>query len=271
MKKNYSFYLSLLAVPLIAILFISFSAGQNGFYVSGAPGDYTEDSALGDCSACHFGSAPVANSSIITLNVPSTYALGQTYNITVSSSSAAARQGFQMSAEASGSTDKVGTFIDDGANNQIFDLGRGSAITHTTTGNSASSWSFQWTAPNTDVGPITFYAAVNETDSSNGTSGDLIHLKNTQSTLSNSTFELLSNFVKLYPNPTSDNYFNIDLPSSFNDTAVVEIYDILGKKVHIQGLIELQSRINVSNWNSGVYLLKISANETTVVKRFVKS
>ena len=70
------------------------------------------------------------------------------------------------------------------------------------------------------------------------------------------------------PNPAK-NKLNIKLSVEKNDLKI-EVYDVLGKRVH-KGLIsQLESSINVSNWKSGVYLVRLSNNKTTQTKRFIK-
>ncbi len=73
----------------------------------------------------------------------------------------------------------------------------------------------------------------------------------------------------LYPNPTKD-ILNIVLPSNIED-AQLEIYNVLGKKVLLSRLTNSFNKINVSNFNSGIYLIKIIANNKAYsVKQFVK-
>lgn len=73
---------------------------------------------------------------------------------------------------------------------------------------------------------------------------------------------------QIYPNP-STNRLNISLANNTLD-GHVEVYDVLGKRVHKQELNALDTSINVSRWNSGVYLVKVTQNSTTQTKRFVK-
>ena len=205
MKKNYSFYLTLLAIPVFAVLFLSFGAGQNVLYVSGSPSDIAENNP-GNCTLCHNDNAVVPNSSTISLTVPSDYELNTTYNITVATSSVSSRQGFQMSVEdASGN--KVGDFRDDGTDNQAFDAGRGEAITHTGPGAFNFPWSFEWTSPSTDVGPVTFYVALNEANVDFNTTGDVIHLKQSSANLLSVDTTVLED-IKVFPNPFST-YLNL--------------------------------------------------------------
>jgi hypothetical protein len=72
----------------------------------------------------------------------------------------------------------------------------------------------------------------------------------------------------IYPNP-SGYKLNINLAQNTNNTKI-EVYDILGKRIHSQILTSMQSSINVSRWNLGVYLVKITNKIGTQTKRFVK-
>ena len=70
------------------------------------------------------------------------------------------------------------------------------------------------------------------------------------------------------PNPAKTR-LNIILPSHMNN-AKVAVFDVLGKQVYSGEISNLNSSINVSNWNSGVYLVKVTANDVTQTKRFIK-
>ncbi|MBC2845876.1 T9SS type A sorting domain-containing protein [Winogradskyella flava] len=70
------------------------------------------------------------------------------------------------------------------------------------------------------------------------------------------------------PNPGKDK-LNIKLPSSIADTNI-EVFDVLGKRVYKGVITQLESSINVSNWKSGVYLVKVSDGKSTQTKRFIK-
>lgn len=72
----------------------------------------------------------------------------------------------------------------------------------------------------------------------------------------------------IYPNP-SKTKLNISLAQNTNDTKI-EVYDILGKRIHAQMLTDMTTSINASRWNAGVYLVKITNKTGTQTKRFVK-
>lgn len=73
---------------------------------------------------------------------------------------------------------------------------------------------------------------------------------------------------EISPNPAKNN-LNIRLDSAMT-SANVSIYDVLGKKVYERSLSSVNTSIDVSKWNAGVYLVRISTDNQTLTKRFVK-
>lgn len=83
----------------------------------------------------------------------------------------------------------------------------------------------------------------------------------TSTTLSVSTFQSID--AKIYPNP-SNGIFNI----SISDNANLEVYDIVGKKIKNQKVNSGDSSLDLSNYNAGIYLLKVTneQNQTKTMK-----
>ena len=136
---------------------------------TGAPGEQT-------CTSCHFG---VDTGGTFTIQQPATYVPGQTYQIVVrhvNPDMTRQRWGFQLTALAG--NDMAGSFGTQGGGlTQIVGGVLRDYIEHTTSGTFAgqtgsAQWTFNWTAPATNVGPVTFYAAGNQANSNNGPSGD---------------------------------------------------------------------------------------------------
>lgn len=75
----------------------------------------------------------------------------------------------------------------------------------------------------------------------------------------------------IYPNP-SVSTLNIDVPNLINDGFKLEVFDVLGKKIHLQNLNALTSVIDITKWNSGLYLVRITSKDNSIAftKRFVK-
>ncbi len=71
----------------------------------------------------------------------------------------------------------------------------------------------------------------------------------------------------IYPNPVKSKLY-INLAS--NENTIVEIYDILGKKV-LKTQINSSDSINVQTLKSGVYILKLTQNNSSVSKKLIKN
>lgn len=76
------------------------------------------------------------------------------------------------------------------------------------------------------------------------------------------------NEFEISPNPATSK-LNIKLAQTL-ENANVTVYNVLGKKVYAKTLSAMTSSIDVSKWNTGVYLVRISADNQTITKRFVK-
>ena len=71
--------------------------------------------------------------------------------------------------------------------------------------------------------------------------------------------------LKLYPNPASNND-NLYITSTTGSDKTIEIYDILGKQV-LNLKSENNNPIQLSNLNTGVYLLKITEEGKTATQK----
>ncbi|HSE24694.1 MAG TPA: PQQ-dependent sugar dehydrogenase, partial [Pyrinomonadaceae bacterium] len=156
----------------------AFSAGPPAGY-TGAPSEEPEA-----CAECHV--PPDAGTGHISITAPQTYVPGQTYQITVTHTNADTsrlRWGFELTALDT-SDEKAGDLQSLNGTTQVLNnAGPGSArqyIEHTSSGTfigqqGGASWTFNWTAPATDAGPITFYTAGNQANNDGNTSGDYIY------------------------------------------------------------------------------------------------
>ena len=156
----------------------AFSAGPPAGY-TGAPGEEPEA-----CAECHV--PPDAGTGTISITAPQTYVPGQTYPITVTHSNpdpTRQRWGFQLTVLDT-SDQKAGELQNTSGLTQVLNnQGPGSArqyIEHTASGtfvgqSNGASWTFNWTAPAEDVGPVTFYTAGNQANNDGNTSGDFIY------------------------------------------------------------------------------------------------
>jgi hypothetical protein len=151
--KTKNLLVTLLVFGIVFITFSSFMPYPGGapspYYYSGSPGDGH------DCSSCH-GNASAA-SGWITSNIPASgYVPGTTYQVTATNSgSGSGKYGFELSPQ-NNSGQLLGTLAP-GTNSKL--VGSGKWITHSTSSNSVSSWTFNWTAPVAGTGSVTFYAS----------------------------------------------------------------------------------------------------------------
>lgn len=70
------------------------------------------------------------------------------------------------------------------------------------------------------------------------------------------------------PNPAST-VLHIKVSTKIQKAKII-VFNVLGKKVYAKDLNTLSPTIDVSKWNSGVYLVKISSENFSQTKRFVK-
>ncbi|PYS83833.1 MAG: hypothetical protein DMF67_07160 [Acidobacteria bacterium] len=162
-------------------------------FSSGPPAGYTHAPGEVDCSDCH--TTPAQSAGTITLDTPQHYTPGQTYDITVTHSSAdptRIRWGFELTALDS-ADEKAGTLQPSDNLTQVLNntgpFPSRQYIEHTRDGTfpgqqNGAHWTFKWTAPDGDVGPVTFYVAGNQANGDGNSSGDNIYF-----TFSTATFQ----------------------------------------------------------------------------------
>lgn len=180
--RNYKLaVLSVFAVLLGAVVLFNDSTAREGHAAingpvaarTGAPGELT-------CTDCHNATAGVGTMSI---TAPANYTPGQTYSIQVrhtTTDTTRKRWGFEMTSLANGAM--AGSFANTTANTQIKSNSTKTYIEQTQAGTFQNTtgtvvWTFNWTAPATNVGSVTFYAAGIQGNNNGSESGDLTVLK----------------------------------------------------------------------------------------------
>ena len=73
--------------------------------------------------------------------------------------------------------------------------------------------------------------------------------------------------ITLFPNPTSD-YLNINL-SELNGSISIQLYSMNGALMLSENLKYRTEIIDVSNYEPGLYLLRINQNEEQVTKKII--
>ncbi len=82
-------------------------------------------------------------------------------------------------------------------------------------------------------------------------------------TLGSENFEL--DEIKIIPNPAKQNMVRVTTKSNLN----VEFYDVLGKKVLFKTITPTNNTIDVTNFNKGVYLVRLSNELNSVTKKLI--
>lgn len=265
MKKNYSIYLAILTPAVFTLFFAGI------LYHSGSPGGRT--GSPGDngvtCTQCHSGVAnPVDN--WISTDIPVLgYVVGETYTITATGQHAGVgRFGFELTSEDANGN-KVGSFNIINGQTQL--ANGGSSVTHTNSGitpdGDSKTWTFEWTAPDTDLGIISFYGAFNAANNNGGTSGDVIYTSNLsvdESTIGIKDDIEIAEF-SFGPNPS---YGVISIKHNYND-ANVTIIDMSGKVVYQASNIKTNQSLNIQNLQAGVYFIQFVSGNAIKTERFI--
>lgn len=127
-----------------------------------------------------------------------------------------------------------------------------------------NSWSMEWTAPETGLGPVTFYTAVNA-------SVDKVYTIYTSSKITGEQVasvgnELLANKVSVYPNPATD-YVNVAIPAG----SEIKLYDMVGRQLISIPQTSHKERLNISSFDQGMYFLQVEHEGNTATQRFLKN
>ena len=153
--------------------------------ISGPPTARTSAPGEQNCTTCHAQNAGGGQFSIV---APPTYTPGQTYQIQVkhlTTDSTRRRWGFELTSLANNAA--AGIFANTGGNTRIVSGTVGgnvrNYIEHTTAGTYANqvggaTWSFNWTAPATNVGTVTLYAAGIQANNNGNEDSDQMYLTN---------------------------------------------------------------------------------------------
>jgi hypothetical protein len=247
MKK---FYTPLIVLGSAVLMFLlNSSSGGSPGGKTGSPGDNGNT-----CTQCHSGTA-ISQDGLITSDMPEAgYTFGETYEITATVTDAnAGKVGFELTAEDV-SGNKIGNLIPIGNSTQL--KNNDNAITHRSSSNTPSggsqSWTFEWEAPSSDVGQITFYAAFNAADGTGGTGGDQVYTSTYSFDLNTIGTDNEKAQVSIYPNPATS-YISIN--NVTNETSF--LYNIEGKLIDKLMLTEGANRINLSDYPRGIYFIKI--------------
>ena len=225
--------------------------------LTGAPGE-------SNCTQCHSGSVLPANATNGMTTIATSYQMGETYSFAIGSISNTAN-GFQMTVlDNSGA--KAGSFVSGAANTAIQTNGGKEYINQSS---KTQNWIIEWTAPSTDMGPLTVYYAMNATNNNGNNSGDEVYV-GTHSLTSDVT-NGLTNYqeqdekVNLFFNANA-NELNVKYTLNQKSNIMVQVVDLSGKiieevKFGQKSFGPHSSKIQLQNIkNEGIYIVSIFIN-----------
>ena len=245
-----------------------------GTMSNGAPAASTGAPDEKHCSnvGCHATFAPnigVAQLSISVGDNATEYRPGEKYQVTVSITNPdLVRFGFQAVALKNSDNTNAGTIqITDEPRTQIIpgygNLSERKYATYTYAGTEAIStgigkWSFEWIAPETNVGPVTFYVGSVAANNDGTDDGDYTYSK--KITLSPSEISW-----NIFPN-VSDSKFNflcLGIPAD------IKIYNASGEKVFEKKNVAVGTNSLELNQPSGIYFVSATQNGKTSVQKIL--
>lgn len=152
-------------------------------------------------------------------------------------------------------------------------------VVHTGTGNTGPNsqiFSFNWTAPATGSGTVTFYTTGNAADDSANTSGDFIYrdtLVVPEGFVGMAENAQRQNNLSVFPNPVSGNV-NVSFVLQETSSVSLDLVALNGKKVAnlISGTEkkgENRKTFNISSYPKSVYFLQLRDENLLSVKKLI--
>ena len=276
-------YFAILSLPIFILAKmpeqLSFGAPVSS---SGAPGEVT-------CAAsgCHDDAPLNVGNAVLSISVANNitkYTPGQTYPITVRiSETGVNRFGFQLVALKNNDNLNAGTVsITDPARTQMITndialLDRKYA-TYTYQGTAPSSpgvgeWTINWTAPDQNAGPVTFYVGSVSANNDHTDFGD--HVYTTSLTLTPNIIASTNNGI---PNMSAEVYVNnalkeLNINLQLKNEAHVKctLYNIQGGIVKVlfdEKMVAAEKKI-VMNVPDGIYFVKLTSNQKEQTSKII--
>lgn len=272
MKKSIVLFstVAIAAMMLVVTEVISFSAGAPT-NASGSPGDNNMT-----CVQCHASNVNQRLNWITSTELSNGYAPGSTYNMSAMAEQADCDKfGFLITIETSDGTKAGVPVVTDATRTQIQNT---HYITHTSAGTAAqnvATWDFQWTAPSSPMGWVTFYGAFIGANGDNQNTGDVVYvstkdvfLEGTQGVSYQSS--RMGERVYVYPNPATDQ-LHIRLENNA-PTVTASLFDLSGRRVHeVVWHTPSLMMMDVSSLTEGVYVLQLQWDNDVATAKVIVS
>jgi hypothetical protein len=171
------------------------NSGQAPIGRTGAPDESS-------CGGCHSGGS-YSGETLFQLGEQelSAYVPGETYLITYAGDYGAPRYGFSVTV-LDANNEPAGDFaIINADNTALGNAGNGRQYVGHRNASANNEWMFEWTAPDDDIGPVTFYHVINAANGDNGTGGDYVETGSVTFPAAEDEDDLFVLTLEAYPPP----------------------------------------------------------------------
>ena len=245
---------------------------------SGPPSGYANNALnYSNCTTCHNGNVNSGDGSISFIGLPQFYSLGETYSIEIVVSGENSR-GYGFQAIVMSNDDVAGSISLSSSNTEM----NGSYVQQSSRTDNGS-WVFDWLAPSSDVGEITFSGSGLATGGNSGTGGDHVFVTaisvspqqvSTQHDKKNVEFLLHQNYPNPF-NPLTKLAYNL----SHSNLVTITIYDMVGNVVNnllneyqdsgYRSIIWDATNNKNEPVSAGFYFYKIQTGEFSQTKKMI--
>lgn len=264
--------------------FIYTNSSQSPNAHTGAPSENTCATA-----GCHTGNPVISTGSFIQLStvgansLSAGYTPSTTYNLALNVSAAnKPKYGFQITA-LDASNNPIGDFNITNTNSTVRTTQGGRIYVGHKNANSTAAWTFQWVAPSTNAGVVTFYIAVNGANNDLNATGDQIYTTTyTVSTSAGLTqaggstgIEILNadeNGINIFPNPVKDKLF-VSYTMNESEVVSIDLFNLNGQLVQNffnnkieKGNYDESFGLN-ENIQKGLYIVRMNMGNKTFFKK----
>lgn len=234
------------------------------------------------CGACHGGNnfSPTIELEILKDGeAVDAYIPGEVYTMRVSAgfSGSPSVFGFQAVALAGNNNAQAGDFQNAPSGVQITDLNGRQYPEHSSRSQS-SAFEVEWVAPETGTGEVRFYSSVLAANNGNGSGGDGVASLDapvvlTEDAVNNTSgFLALEAAVEVFPNPANEST-TLRISEADAGDYQVELMTIHGQVLSTQNLQVNGAAtlpVDLSAQAAGLYLLRVSNGERSLVRRIIK-
>ena len=200
--------------------------------------------------------------------------------MTLSINNGSSKNGFQVVALENAGNTNAGALIVTDATNTASVTGLGNTyINQTASGATQNSWNFDWTAPSSNIGDVTFYYSYNVTNSNGGNNGDQIYLGQLSlqpfidpTSVHESNKSILNQSFNTFYDQNNNSIVLDYNNQQHASSALVKVYNLEGKSIQTEeympnaginhSIIKIQSELT-----KGIYLVSLFLDNNVVTRK----